>query len=198
MAGVSQGSMFFSQFSIVGLGISPGSNSPAVGTVSVKVSQSPSTKRIHRTNPHLNPGNQPTANKLTCLEKRQARLAGRPQPHPRAATVAPSARHLVAAVRLLRVRLWLRAGGLDVRRLHEEVGRVPLCAPTSSAPGRCPTWKQSSSWRGMVCGIAYIAPAHLRQSMQSDDERGGSASPATVNGFCHSRQRFMSSGLGIV
>lgn len=108
--------------------------------ISAKFSQS-SSKHIHKTNPHLRSTqgasglvahrlllrNQPTAKKLTCLEKRQTRLAGRPQPHPRAAAVAPRAGHLVAAVRLLRVRPGLRARGLDVCRLHEKVGRVPLC-----------------------------------------------------------------------
>lgn len=64
--------------------------------------------------------------------------------------------------------------------------------------------------RTMGGGAAYIAPAHLRQSMQSDDGMwrsaflGGNQVPLRavdakkVDGVCHSRQRFMSVGLGIV
>lgn len=50
--------MFFSQFSMVGLGMSPGSKSPSTGKISVKVSQSQPEK------PAIRPASQLTLKNL--------------------------------------------------------------------------------------------------------------------------------------
>lgn len=82
---------------------------------------------------------------------------------------------------------------------------MPLCAPQHQM-------ESILVLEGMgLWGVAYIAPAHLRQSMQSDDDElrwsafsGWEASAvahgtlATSNGYYHSRHRFMSAGFGIV
>lgn len=181
MAGVSQGSMFFSQFSIVGLGMSPGSNSPAIGVISVKVSQSSPTKHIHKTNPQ--PTNSPALRNVNpgLLADLNHTPAPQPSHQPRVISLPLSA----FCVYVLGSGLAVSMSAVCTKRWAE---CLCVCAEASapgviSEMGSIRIRKECFFFWGGGCSNAHIAPAHLRQSMQSGDERGGSANGAfTCNG----------------
>lgn len=78
---------------------------------------------------------------------------------------------------------------------------MPLCAPTSSAPGdaqRGSGPRPEGAWFVVLLTLRRpICDSRCSLVMSVAGQLAG-LSPATVNGFCHSRHRFMSLGLGIV
>lgn len=158
-AGVSHGSIFFSQFSIVGLGISPGSKSPFAVVRSVQHPLSTRMATQIRSSCHRGVKVLLAASR-TGFEEGHTRHIGRLDPDSTSTFIAPSSLHLRSTVGFHRVSSWFWARSLDIIRLDKKVRRMPSRMGLS--------WSSSPHTLYKISLVTtYMAPAHLRQSMQS-------------------------------